>query len=153
MTQTMRLKAAPKPPLRVEPLYGGRMRGSGALRVKSTRATVMWIAFLLSIQDKSFTDSTTTCRYAQQKTQSHGNPGMLSEEQPHTSPPPIGHYFFRKPPRLLFVTSGCHASLSPLVDTPGCHFDRKREKEENLIRPGIAPARLSRILKVPGSVL
>ena len=61
--------------------------------------------------------------------------------------------FSKKPPQVLFVSPGCHASLSPLVDTPGCHFDRKREKEENLIRPGIAPARLSRIRKVPGSVL
>ena len=135
MTQTMRLKAAPKPPLRVEPLYGGRMRGSGALRVKSTRATVMWIAFLLSIQDKSFTDSTTTCRTEQQKC-SHGNPRMLCEELPDTSPSPIGHCFFRKPPRLLFVTSGCRPSLSLLVVAPPCHFDRRGGNRDNIMRPG-----------------
>jgi len=40
-----------------------------------------------------------------------------------------------------FVTPGCHLSLSLLVVTPPCHFDRKREKEENLKRPGGAGKR------------
>jgi hypothetical protein len=70
-----------------------------------------------------------------------------------TAPRRLSSIFLRKSHNVTLVMPGCHASLSPLVDTPGCHFDRKREKEENLIRPGIAPARLSRIRKVPGSVL
>jgi hypothetical protein len=48
--------------------------------------------------------------------------------------------------------------LSPLVVMPPCHpwltppvvtLTGEREKEENLIRPGIAPARLSRIRETP----
>jgi len=37
---------------------------------------------------------------------------------------------------LLFVTPDCHLSLSPLVVAPPCHFDRRAEKRENLVRPG-----------------
>ena len=61
-----------------------------------------------------------------------------------SSPSPICH-FSRKPQRdalklrirkepMLFVTPGCHASLSLLVVAPPCHFDRRAEKRENLMR-------------------
>ena len=46
------------------------------------------------------------------------------------------HVFFEKPQKLRFVTSGCHVSLSLLVVTPPCHFDRRAENRENLMRPG-----------------
>jgi hypothetical protein len=35
--------------------------------------------------------------------------------------------------KMLFVTPGCHPSLSPLVVAPPCRFDRRGEKTENLM--------------------
>jgi hypothetical protein len=42
----------------------------------------------------------------------------------------LDFYIFRK---MLFVTPGCHLSLSPVVVTPPCHFDRRAGKRENLM--------------------
>ena len=37
---------------------------------------------------------------------------------------------------MLFVIPGCRLSLSCLVVPPGCRFDRRTGKRENLIGPG-----------------
>jgi len=37
---------------------------------------------------------------------------------------------------LLFVIPGCHASLSCLVVTPPCRFDRRAGNRQNLIKTG-----------------
>ncbi len=45
----------------------------------------------------------------------------------------MGLSFFQKPHGMLFVAPGCHASLSSLVVTPPCHFDRRAGNRENLM--------------------
>jgi hypothetical protein len=46
-------------------------------------------------------------------------------------------FFEKKPPVVLFVTPGCHLSMSCLIVAPGCHFDKNVGIGENLgWRPG-----------------
>ena len=43
-------------------------------------------------------------------------------------------FIFKKISSGAFVTPGCHSSMSLLVDTSGCHFDRIMGKRENSMR-------------------
>jgi len=78
----------------------------------------------------------------------HESKIIQSEEYGKCSTAPVAyHHFFgktfyiiflRNPRwlRMLFVTPGCHLSMSLLVVAPPCRFDRRAEKRENLVRPG-----------------
>ena len=47
------------------------------------------------------------------------------------------------------LTPGCHGSLSPLLVTPPCHFDRTWQIRENLMGRGIAQLGFSRFRVIP----
>jgi len=50
------------------------------------------------------------------------------------SPPPLVNFF-----KEIAQHDPCHASLSPLVDTPGCHFDRRAGKGGKSYQAGHCP--------------